>query len=112
MGEGDFVDKTLRVFEERLERREQLVRGGFDLEEIVKRICRYYSIEPGDIIKRGRVNSLSSAKALISYFGNRELGINQKELGRFLRISAPAVGKNVRLGERIVKDEGIDILSL
>lgn len=78
------------MFEEKLERREQLVCDGFDLEVIV----------------------LSSVKALISYFRNSELGVNQKELGKLLRISGQAVGKKVRLGEKIAREEGIDILNL
>jgi putative transposase len=50
------------------------------------------------------------ARSLFCYWATRELGATMTELARLLNISQPSVSICARRGERIVLDEGYQLL--
>jgi hypothetical protein len=69
------------------------------------------TVDPEDLRKKGRANKLSMAKGLICYWGYHTLGIRGKELVKFFGISRPAVTMAIQRGERIVKEQKLQLLN-
>ena len=111
MGDGDFVQQVLKSAAETLSKKEALKRQGWNLEKLVAEVCRLVSIDPEDLSKKGRANTLSTAKGLICYWGYHDLGIPGKELVKFFGISRPAVTKAIQQGERIATEQKIKLLN-
>jgi len=111
LGDGDFVNKVLLAAEETLTRREELKRQGWDLKRLVTEVCGMLSVDPEDLQKKGRANSLSYAKGLICYLGHSRLGLTGKELARYFNMSQPSVSQAVRRGERFAKKNKLKLLS-
>lgn len=106
LGDDSFVQSILNEEEERLDRRDELIKQGWNLDRIKSRVLEIFGIKNVDLHKKGRSNTISEVKALICYFGNRELGISGVEIGKFLGISQPAVSKQINRGVELVEREG------
>ena len=111
LGNGNFVNRVLQAAEERLTRREELKRQGWDLPRLVSEICGMLSVDPDDIWKKGRNNNLSHARGLICYFGCRRLGLTGKELAGYFNISRPSVSQAIQRGERYAKENKVKLLN-
>jgi len=111
LGDGDFVKKILDAAGEKMERKEKLLREGWNVDRLVNRVCEITSVNPDDLRKKGRGNDLSNAKGLIAFWGYNELGINGNELSQLLGISRPAISKTIDRGEKIVKEKRLKLLS-
>lgn len=72
---------------------------GWDLRLLVTEVCEMLLVDPEDIRKKGRTNSLSYAKGLICYLGHSRLGLNGKELARYFNIRRPSVFQAIQRGE-------------
>ncbi len=92
-------------------RREELKRQGWNLKRLVTEVCRMRSVDPKDLQKKGRANSLSYAKGLICYLGHSRLGLTGKELARYFNMSQPSVSQAARRGERFARENKIKLLS-
>jgi len=73
MGDSDFVTNVLKVHEEKLEKREELKKAGWDLDHLCSYVYKLFSIEANHILRKGRENDVSRAKNLISFWVSREL---------------------------------------
>lgn len=111
LGDGNFVNRVLQAAEERLTRREELKRQGWDLLRLVSEICGMLSVDPADLWKKGRNNNFSHAKGLICYFGCSRLGLAGKELAEYFNISRPSVSQAIQRGERYAKENKIKLLN-
>lgn len=111
LGDSDFVSKALHEAKEVLDKKDKLLKDGWNLEKISEKVCALLNLESNDLKRKGRVNLISEAKGLICYLGNKELGISAAQIGRFLGISQPAVSKNVVKGEMIAEKRGVKLLS-
>ena len=111
LGDGDFVKKILDAAGEKMERKEKLLREGWNVDRLVNRVCEITSVNPDDLRKKGRGNNLSNAKGLIAFWGYNELGISGSELSQLLGISRPAISKTIDRGEEIVKEKRLKLLS-
>jgi hypothetical protein len=49
------------------------------------------------------------ARILFSYWAVRELGVSMTTVAQHLKISLPTVSVAVQKGERIVREEGLDV---
>ncbi len=85
LGEGEFVDEVLREAEHELEKRERNQRKGYTFDYLLEKLCKKYKIEKKDIIKKGRRNRISEAKAVLVFIANKELGITGKLLAKRLK---------------------------
>ncbi len=101
LGDDSFVNDILRQSEEQLDRKGKLIREGWDLAKITNRACELTDIKAELIKKRSKNNSISEARALICYWGVKELGLPGTQIGNFLNISKQAVAKNVERGEEV-----------
>jgi len=111
LGDGDFVNQVLRAAEETLTRREELKRQGWDLKRLVTEVCGMLSVDPEDLQKKGRANSLSYAKGLICYLGHFRLGLTGKELARYFNMSQPSVSQAIQRGEKFAKKNNLKLLN-
>lgn len=111
LGDSAFVDRILRLAEENLTRKENLVKQGWNLSRLVEETCRMLPVERADLQKKGRANAISTAKSLICYWGREMLGISGAELAQYFGISRPAVSKAVRKGEQIAKVGNLKLLN-
>lgn len=107
LGDSDFVERALREDELQMERRTQLERSGWDLETLIERVCQSFELEMERLKDKGRLNEVSMAKALICYWGVRQLGVKTSTLASRLGISQPAVSKSVKRGAEYCREKGL-----
>jgi putative transposase len=94
------VRSTLKVANERLDRRYELRRRGYDLETIERRVGEVLGVDREVIYAKRRRKRQVEARSLFCYWAVRELGVSNTELGRKLAVSQPAVGYAVKMGRK------------
>ena len=99
LGEGDFVNAVLKKSEEEMVRKQRYKTLGITLERLVEKVCALESVEKKDLLRKGKANRISRAKELLAYWGNKELGISGREIGKYLGITRPAISRLIRNGE-------------
>lgn len=110
LGESSFVEKVLRVAEEKLDRQYRLRSEGFDLERLAVRVGEVLGVSPETVWSSGKYPEVVEARSLFCYWAVRELGKKVTELAKRLRLSQPGVSISVRRGEKIVKGRGLRLL--
>ncbi|MFH7321131.1 transposase [Desulfurivibrio sp. D14AmB] len=111
LGDGDFVNTVLQKAEEKLTRREQYRRQGWDLPRLVQEVCKLLAVSPEDLRKKGRANDISHAKGLICYLGYSRLGISGTELAGYFAMSRPSVSQAIQRGERVAREKAVNLLN-
>lgn len=113
LGSSDFVTRSLTHDALAVSQRTRFAMQGLDLPMLIKSVCCYCGVDESRICGKSREGELSRAKALICYFGNREMGLTTREIASSLRLTQPAVSKWIRKGEMIFNQEKIsmDVLS-
>jgi REP element-mobilizing transposase RayT len=111
LGDGAFVDSVLQAVEEKLNRREALMREGWNLSRLVVEVCKLMQVEPAALQKKGRANFISHAKSLICFLGYSRLGISGADLARYFHISRPSVSHSIQRGEVFYKMNEIKLLN-
>jgi len=104
------VKAVLKVSEGKLDKKEKLIRDGWNLEKLAKIICDAFCVDLLDLTKKGRANNISQAKSIISYCADKELGMRRKEIAEFFGVSGQAISQSVKLGENIAKEKDIEPL--
>ena len=104
LGDGDFVEQTLRASNEAMERKSALRAQGFDLDKIAMRVADLLEMDIAEVWASGRYHLIVRARSLLCYWAVRELGTSMALLSKMLNISIPAVSKSVVRGEKLVKD--------
>ncbi len=110
LGDSDFVTNVLKVHEEKLEKREELKKAGWDMDRLCGYVCKLFSIEADQILRKGRANDVSRAKNLISFWASRELGISGKEIADYLGVSSPAISYSIKQGEKYARQNDVNLL--
>jgi REP element-mobilizing transposase RayT len=110
LGDGDFVEQTLRASNEAMERKSALRAQGFDLDKIAIRVADLLEMDAADVWASGRYHHIVRARSLLCYWAVRELGTSMALLSKMLKISIPAVSKSVVRGEKIAKDMNCRLL--
>jgi putative transposase len=111
LGDGEFVNQILNRAEELMAKAEKYKRKGWTLERLAATICNMMHISQSELKLKGRKNKISYAKGLIAYWGCREFGFSGAAIARYLEISAPAVHKNFQIGEKLVVEGNIKLIS-
>ncbi|MGD9057482.1 MAG: transposase [Desulfobacterales bacterium] len=104
LGDGDFVEQTLKAADEAMERKSALQAQGFDLDKTAKRVADLLEMDTAEVWASGRYHHIVRARSLLCYWAVRELGTSMALLSKMLNISIPAVSKSVVRGEKIAKD--------
>ncbi|MGA7144318.1 MAG: transposase [Desulfobacterales bacterium] len=110
LGDGDFVETVLSKARENLERRYTLDAKSCDFEWLVKRVAKLLNIEPEDVLTRGKYKQSVKARALLCYWGTRELRMTTVELAKKLNLAQPTISQSSMRGRIIAKDEGLNLL--
>ena len=110
LGDGDFVANALKVSEEEMEKTEELLRKGWNLDRLAKMVCQSLSVNPKELNKKGRANNLSQAKSAISYLANKKLGISRADLADYFQVSRPAITYIFKSGEKVVQNYKLESL--
>jgi putative transposase len=111
LGDGEFVTKALNAFEERMKRKDQLKRAGWDLEKLKTEVCRIMKISEAALMRRSRLSTVSDGRAVFTWWATSELGIPRKVLADYLNISGAAITKSVKRGEAYAKEKNLKLLS-
>lgn len=101
LGDAEFVLNSLKEDELAEEEQSRLKKQGWTLENLIKRICKAYEVDPKSITQKGRESNLSYAKALVCFWGTQKLGLSSTDIAVRLHISQPAVSKAVKRGRLI-----------
>ncbi|WP_179957855.1 transposase, partial [Exilibacterium tricleocarpae] len=109
LGDSDFVERALREDEIHFEKSVVRKRQGIDLETLISWVCKYVEVESEQLMQKGRSNALSLAKALICFWGVRELRLTTRQLGDRLGVSPAAVSKSSKRGRDYCLKHNIDI---
>jgi REP element-mobilizing transposase RayT len=104
LGDGDFVEQTLKAANEAMERKSALRAQGIDLDGIANRVAYLLDMDPAAVWASGRYRHIVKARSLLCYWAVRELGTSMALLSKMLNISIPAVSKSVVRGEKIAGD--------
>jgi REP element-mobilizing transposase RayT len=111
LGDDSFVNKILKEAEEKLDRRDKMIREGWDLDRVVEKACKVRQIDLESVKKRSKNSVVSEARALICYWGVEELGVSGSRIGGFLNMTKQAVSKNVERGAKVAKSIGVKLTS-
>ena len=103
LGESAFVDSALSRVGKKSHRQHELIRRGYDLNGIAKRVAVICEIDPDDIFSKGKKREKVRARSLLCFWAVRELGITLTELAGHLGMSVPGVGYSVDRGKAIAR---------
>jgi len=109
LGEGEFTQSVLDEARERLEERYRLQAQGYDLDKITIRVSSKLGIEPDQVWAFGKHPLTVRARSLLCYWAVRKLGLSATELSKKLGVSQPSVSISVKRGEKIAKDEQLEL---
>jgi REP element-mobilizing transposase RayT len=112
LGDGEFAQFVLDRAKERLEERYGLKRQGYDLDKVTIRVSSELGIEPEQVWMPGKHPITVKARSLLCYWAVRKLGFSATELSKKLGISQPSVSISVKRGERIAKDEQLQLVQV
>jgi REP element-mobilizing transposase RayT len=111
LGDGDFVEQTLKAADEAMEKKSVLRARGFDLDKIAMRVADLLEMDTAYVWASGRYPHIVRARSLLCYWAVRELGMSMALLSKKLNISIPAVSKSVVRGEKIARDMNYKLLN-
>jgi REP element-mobilizing transposase RayT len=107
LGSGDFVEAVLKKANEDFEQRTLLKVKGPGLDALIRRVCRYFDVEPEEIKNNSKYRMVSRARALVCFLATRKLMISNVKVANSLNISPSAVSKASARGQ---KDKAIDAI--
>ena len=73
------------------------------LNSLQQRVEGYYQLDKNAIMQRGRMNSLSEARAVFCFCATRQCHNPAAEIARYLGIGPPAVSRAIRKGQKIIE---------
>jgi hypothetical protein len=98
LGDSDFVERVLAQDTLSIEKGTQRIQAGWDLVRLIRRVRQYCGIKEEQLAQKARANDLSLAKALICFWGSREMSLSLREIAHRLAISQPATSQWVKRG--------------
>ena len=110
LGDGDFVEKVLDEAGESLERKYKLGSQGYDFDWLVQHVAQLLDMEPEDVLARGKYKQTVKARALLCYWGMRELGMTSVQLAQKLNLAQPTISQSAMRGRKIALEEGLKLL--
>lgn len=103
LGDGDFVSRTLKEADERLNRKYRLKKEGWDIDKVTEKVCDLLGVDKQDIKRLSKRSKLSEAKSLVAYFASRELGITGVELAEYFGITRSSISSAIQRGRGIAE---------
>jgi REP element-mobilizing transposase RayT len=114
LGSSDFVEKTLKQANERLEKKTRIQVDGPDLEALIEKVAVYFKVNIEDLKTASKERRISRARMMVCYFAVRKLMISCAEVALSLKISPSTVSKAVIKGRVAIDQKKIqkDILGI
>lgn len=110
LGDPDFVASVLSPAKERLDRRYELKRHGYDLNRIAERVAEILHMDIQEVLSRGRRKKKVEARSLLCFWAVREAGMSLRYLAEQLEMSAPGVGFAVERGEALARQSSYRLI--
>ncbi len=114
LGSSDFVEKTLKQANERLEKKTRLQAAGPDLEALIEKAAAYFKVDIEDLKTVSKERRISRARSIVCYLAVRKLMIRCTEVALSLKINPSTVSKAVIKGRAAIDREEIqkDLLGI
>lgn len=110
LGGSQFVLDVLSRVEQNLDHHYRLKAEGVDITFVERKVTELCGCSREDLYCRGRQRRNATARALLSFFAVRELGMTQTEVGERLAMTQPGVAAAVARGERLAREKGYALL--
>ncbi len=110
LGDSEFVMDILSEADERMDRRYELKSLGYTIEKLEQRVLDLYELEKEALYSKSRQKVLAEARSVFCYWGVRELGLEGTLMAKRLNMSQPGVAYAVKKGEKIVKDNDLQMI--
>lgn len=111
LGEGSFVDEVLTEAEALLDKKARNQRKGYTYEYAEDTVCNYYKIKKNDLRKKRHKGNIASAKSVLVYIGQKDLGISGKELSERLECTEAAISLLKSKGAEIVDENNLNLIT-
>jgi REP element-mobilizing transposase RayT len=111
LGDGDFVEMVLESAEEALEAKYALKARGYDFDRAVVRVAEVMGVTVEQVTAMGKSPQTVQGRALLCFWAHRQLGMSTIEIAKKLKISQSAVSRLSRRGERIAKEEQVELMA-
>jgi putative transposase len=110
LGDTQFVLDVLSQAQQKLDHQYRLKTGGIDFPFVEQRTLTLCGVAKDDLYSRSRQKRFAEAKALLSFFAVRELGMTQTQVAERLNMTQPGVASAAARGERLVRERGYVLL--
>ncbi len=108
LGDSEFVEQALRQDQLRIENRAQLIREGWDLENLIIAVCAFFLVDPARVTEKARRDALSTAKSVICYYGTKRLHLSSIEVGLRLNMGQSAVSMSSKRGWKYCDEQALE----
>ena len=105
LGDEAFIREVLNRAKEVIRERERWRQSGWDLKRLENEVCGLLSIPSTDLMRKGRRNHVSYAKALFAYWGYHVIGLRGTDIAKYLGVTRPSLSYLVCLGKELA-DKG------
>jgi putative transposase len=110
LGDGNFVESVIKGADANFTKRDKLIRAGWTIDKLIAKVTEVYKIPINNLKKKGRNNNLSEAKAVLSYYANKYLGISGSEIAKIFECDRSAVHILIHKGEYIIENNPVKSL--
>jgi len=110
LGDSDFVENALKTAKEALEEKYELKAHGYDFNWVVSRVAESTGMLPEEVTAFGKSPRTVKARALLSYWAHRKLGMTATDIAKRLKIGQPAVSRLSKRGEQIEKEREVHLI--
>lgn len=112
LGEEPYDERILGggVFVEELRQRRELeskFTRSIEIKEIVATVCRYFVIDPAELLRNSRSASIVGARSVICYLAVRHVGHSGVEVGKHVNLRRAGVSVAAKRGEEKVKNNPV-----
>ena len=108
LGDSDFVEKTLKQANERLEEKTRLETTGPNLEALIEKVAAYYKVSGEDLKTASKEREISRARSMVSYLAVRKLMNSCAAVARALNVTPSTVSKAVIKGRIAIDRKKIE----
>ena len=112
LGDSKFVEQVLKQDRLRIEIQTQLIREGWNLENLIVAVCAFFQVDPAHVTYKARCDALSAAKSVICYFGTRSLPLSSTDVGLRLNMGQSAVSMSSKRGRNYCHEQRLALNDL
>lgn len=110
LGDGDFVQQSIEMANEQMERKYRLHTQGYDLDKIAMRVSDVLGVPIKKVLASGKNRETVQARSLLCYWAVRECGMAMITLATWFELSSTAVGQSVIRGEKIALEKDFKLI--